>query len=155
MEGQDNPLLGHLQEEPQASSPRGQSTPFTTPRGTPVPVITVTPSLEYDNSCLQDPFSGGVSDLQGIHRLASATDPNLLDNHQIPIVSTDISDLSTSLDSSFLNQIQAAGNLSPSVFLDTVMAPTMNSDANKILAGLDAIMAKMDTAPVDLSLIHI
>lgn len=121
MEGQENPILGHLQEEPQVSSPRAQSTPFTTPTGTPVPVITVTPSvatpsLEYDNSCLQDPFSGGESDLQGIHRLASATDPNLLDNHQIPIVSTDISDLSTSLDSSFLNQIEAAGNLSPSAF---------------------------------------
>ena len=100
MEGQENPILGHLQEEPQVSSPRAQSTPFTTPAGTPVPVITVTPSvatpsLEYDNSCLQDPSSGGASDLQGIHRLASTTEPNLVDNHQIPIVSTDISDLST------------------------------------------------------------
>ncbi len=153
MEGQDNPILGHLQEEPQVSSPRAQSTPFTTPTGTPVPVITVTPSvatpsLEYDHSCLQDPFSGGASDLQGIHRLASATDPNLLDNHQIPIVSTDISDLSTSLDSSFLNQIEAAGNLSPSAFFDTIMAPTISSEANKIFQAVDAVMSQMDAAPV-------
>ena len=153
MEGQENSLLGHLQEEPQVSSPRGQSTPFTTPRGTPVPVITVTPSvatpsLEYDNSCLQDPFSGGESDLQGIHRLHSATDPNLLDNHQIPIVSTDISDLSTSLDSSFLNQIEAAGNLSPSAFFDTIMPSTINSEANKIFQGVDAVNSQMAAAPV-------
>ena len=156
MEGKENPSLGDLRtgsevphslegetdSSPCLLTPRGQSTPLTSPTGTPVPVITLTPSLEWDTSCLQDPFSGGQSDLLGIHRLSdrksSGTDPNLLDNNKIPIVSTDISSLSISLDTSFLRLVETAGNISSIVDQDTVRAPTMESEAEEIMGEMDA-----------------
>jgi hypothetical protein len=166
VEGKDNPVLGNIQEEPtvpyspgegtssslRVFTPRGQSTPRTSPTGTPVPVITLTPSLEWDTSCLQDPFSGGQSDLLGIHRLSdrrsSDTDPNLLDSNKIPIVSTDTSSLSITLDSSFLKLVEPAGHLSSIVGQDTVRAPTMESEAEEIMGEVDAIMGVMEGFPV-------
>ena len=153
MEGKDNPVLGSIQEEPTVPhSPRGQSTPRTSPVGTPVPVITFTPSLEWDTSCLQDPFSGGQSDLLGIHRLSdrksSDTDPNLLDSNKIPIVSTDTSSLSITLDSSFLKLVESAGNLSSIVDQVTVRPPTMESEAKEIMGEIDAVMGVMECCPV-------
>ena len=166
MEGKENPSLGDLHTgsevphslEGEAGSapclltPRGQSTPLSSPTGTPVPVITFTPSLEWDTSCLQDPFSGGQSDLLGIHRLSdrksSDTDPNLLDSNKIPIVSTDTSSLSISLDSSFLKLVESAGHLSSIGGQDTVRAPTMESEAEEIMGEVDAVMGMMEGYPV-------
>ena len=68
-------------------------------------------------------FSGGQSDLLGIHRLSdrkpSGTDPNLLDSDKIPIVSTDISSLSISLDSSVVRLVEAAA-ISPVLLYKTL-----------------------------------
>ena len=133
-------------------TPRGQSTPRTSPTGTPVPVITFTPSLEWDTSCLQDPFSGGQSNLLGIHRLSgrkpSDTDPNLLDSDKIPIVSTDISSLSISLDSSVVRFVEAAGNISSTVVQTSVLASTMEAEAEEIMGEVDAVMGMMEGYPV-------
>ena len=162
MEGKDNPRLGDLRVRPEVphsprgetgsspcfQTPRGLSTPLTSPTGTPVPGITLTPSLEWDTTCLQDSFSGGQSDLLGIHRLSnrksSGTDPNLIDSNKIPVVSTDTSSLSISLDSSFLRLEESAGNISSIVGQDTVRAPTMDSEADEIMGEVDAIMGEME-----------
>ena len=166
MEGEGNPVLGNIQEEPTVPyspgegtssrlrifTPRGQSTPRTSPTGTPVPVITLTPSLEWDTSCLQDPFSGGQSDLLGIHRLSdrkpSGTDPNLLDSDKIPIVSTDISSLSISLDSSVVRFVEAAGNISSTVVQTSVLASTMEDQAEELLEEVDSLLGRMQINPV-------
>ena len=166
MEGKENPSLGDLRtgsevphslegetgSTPCLLTPRGQSTPLSSPTGTPVPVITFTPSLEWDTSCLQDPFSGGQSDLLGIHRLSdrksSDTDPNLLDSNKIPIVSTDTSSLSITLDSSFIKLVEPAGNLSSIVDQVTVRSPTMESEAKEIMGEIDAVMGVMECCPV-------
>jgi hypothetical protein len=133
-------------------TPRGQSTPRTSPTGTPVPVITFTPSLEWDTSCLQDPFSGGQSNLLGIHRLSgrkpSDTDPNLLDSDKIPIVSTDISSLSISLDSSVVRFVEAAGNISSTVVQTSVLASTMEDQAEELLEEVDSLLGRMQINPV-------
>jgi hypothetical protein len=158
VEGKENPVLGNIQPELtvpyspgegtssslRVFTPRGQSTPRTSPTGTPVPVITFTPSLEWDTSCLQDPFSGGQSNLLGIHRLSgrkpSDTDPNLLDSDKIPIVSTDISSLSISLDSSVVRFVEAAGNISSTVVQTSVLASTMEDQAEELLEEVDNLM---------------
>ena len=166
MEGKDNPRLGDLSVRPEVlpspggetgSTPcflthRGQSTPLRSPTGTPVSVITLTPSLEWDTSCLQDPFSGGQSDLLGIHRLSgrksSGTDSNLLDSDKVPIVSTEISSLSISLDSSIIRLVESAGNISSIAGQDTVMAQAQTSDAEDLLEEVDSLMGRMEINPV-------
>jgi hypothetical protein len=108
--------------------------------------------LEWDTSCLQDPFSGRRSDLLGIHRLSdrksSGTDPNFLKSKKIPIVSIDTSSLYFTLDSSFLNVVESAGNLSSIVDQDTIRPATMESEADEIMVEIDAIMGEMETYPI-------
>ena len=91
MESEEHPALGKLHQTP----PRGHSTPLTDPNRVLVPVLTrasslpstPVPSLEWDRSCLQEPFLGGQSDFLGIRRLEkrkpSATDPHLVVNDKV------------------------------------------------------------------------
>ena len=85
--------------------PLNQSTPENSPLRRHTPVITpnpyaASPQLEWDN--LQEAFIGdslrGVEEeLGGVYKLGSNTDHNFLDNAKVPIVSTDVSSLDSSI----------------------------------------------------------
>ena len=127
--------------------PRQHSTPLLG-LGLPVPAITrssslpATPSLEWDRSCLQEPLLLDAGNLLGIERLedrrVSDTDPHLLDNQKILLVSTE----SSSLDSTFEKLLESAGNI-PS----TVMAE-MDNEADDLFMELDTHTSKMRANPV-------
>ena len=147
MENKEHPEGG----PPVHTPPRGSSTSVT---GHPnqVPVITrhnslpTTPvpplSLEWDRSCLQDPFLAGQEFLGGIERLdrrkKSATDPNLVDNNQVLLVSTDYSSLGSSLE----QLIESAGKIPSSV-----MTTTMENEADDLFSELDTLMSGMEANP--------
>ena len=149
MENEEYPEGGPPVDTP----PRGSSTPVT---GHPnqVPVITrhnslpttpvPPPSLEWDRSCLQDPFLAGQEFLGGIERLnrrkKSATDPNLVDNNQVLLVSTDYSSLGSSLE----QLIESAGKIPSSV-----MYTTMEKEADDIFSEIDALMSGMEANPAE------
>ena len=124
--------------------PRQHSTPLLG-LGLPVPVITrtsslpATPSLEWDRSCLQEPLLLDAGNLLGIERLedrrVSDTDPHLVDNQKILLVSTESS-------STFEKLLESAGNI-PS----TVMAE-MDNEANDLFMELDTLTSKMRANPV-------
>ena len=144
MESEKHPEGG----SPVSTPPRARSTPVT---GHPnqVPVITrhnslpttpvPPPSLEWDRSCLQDPFLAGQQFLGGIERLntrkRSATDPNLVDNNQVLLVSTDYSSLGSSLE----QLIESAGKISSSIMPETAM----ENEADDIFAEIDALISSM------------
>ena len=150
MENEEYPEGGPPVDTP----PRGSSTPVT---GHPnqVPVITrhnslpttpvPPPSLEWDRSCLQDPFLAGQQFLGGIERLntrkRSATDPNLVDNNQVLLVSTDYSSLGSSLE----QLIESAGKIPSSIMPETAM----ENEADDIFSEIDALMSGMRANPAE------
>ena len=119
MEGEEYPELGmdNLHQTP----PRGHSTPFTDPDRVLVPIL-ARASLEWDRSCLQEPFLGGNSEFLGIHRLEkrkpSATDPHFVDNDKLLIVIS----ASSSFYSSNVRLVESAGNIPISIMLDGTLA---------------------------------
>ena len=106
---------------------------------TPVPP----PSLEWDRSCLQDPFLAGQDFLGGIERLdrrkKSATDPNLVDNDQILLVSTDYSSFSSSLE----KLVESAGKISSSVMAN------VENEADDLFSELDTLSSGLEANPAN------
>ena len=101
-------------------------------------------SLDWDTSCLQDPFHAGAQLLTvtvpGIQRRRqSSTNPDIVDNDQILIVETDVS----SLDSTLEKLVQGAGHLPSSV-----IPSAMEEEADIIFAEVDSVTAKMGGNPV-------
>ena len=127
--------------------PRQHSTPLLG-LGLPVPVITrtsslpATPSLEWDRSCLQEPLLLDAGNLLGIERLedrrVSDTDPHLVDNQKILLVSTD----SSSLDSTFEKLLESAGNI-PSTAMSA-----MENEADDLFVELDTLTGRVMANPV-------
>ena len=97
-------------------------------------------SLDWDTSCLQEPFHSGGQYLAvpGIQRRKSSTNPDIVDNNQVLIVDTDESSLNSTLE----KLVQAAGNLPSSVI------SAMEDEADAILTELENIMYKMRLSPV-------
>ena len=132
MEGEEHPELGNLHQTPS----RGHSSPITDPDRVLVPLLTQAsslpstpvPSLEWDRSCLQEPFHGGQSNFLGIQRLEkrklSATDPNFVDNLSI------------------VRLVESAGNIS-----STVMS-AMDAAAEDLMEEVDSMMDRMRIHPV-------
>ena len=130
--------MGNLHQTP----PRGHSTPLLTDPDrlvVPIPVHVITrhsslpstpiPSLEYDRSCLQEPFlGGGQSNFLGIQRLekrkTSATDPHLVDNDKIQ--------------KSLKRLVDSAGNIPSTVML------TMEVEATDLIYEVDSLMSRME-----------
>ena len=99
-------------------------------------------SLDWDPSCLQDPFHSGGQYLNvpGIQkRRQSSTNPDIVDNNQILLVDTDISSLDSTLERIFQEV-----NFQPS----SVSLLAMEEGANNILEDVDGIMSNMETNPV-------
>ena len=97
-------------------------------------------SLDWDSSCLQDPFHSGGQYLTvpGIQRRKSSTNPGIVDNNQVLLVDTEES----SLDSTVEKLLQVAGKLPSSVI------SAMEDEADAILAEMESIMSKMEMSPV-------
>merc|ERR1711940_134247 len=70
-------------------------------------------SLDWDPSCLQDPFHSGGQYLTvpGIQRRKSITNPGIVDNNQVLLVDTDESSLNSTVE----KLLQVAGKLPSSV----------------------------------------
>ena len=70
-------------------------------------------SLDWDPSCLQDPFHSGGQYLAvpGIQRRKSSTNPGIVDNNQVLLVDTDESSLNSTVE----KLLQVAGKLPSSV----------------------------------------
>ena len=98
-------------------------------------------SLDWDTSCLQEPFHSGGQYLAvpGIQRRKSSTNPDIVDNNQVLIVDTDES----SLDSTVEKLLQVAGNLPSSVI------SVMEDEADSVLAEVEAVLSKMRLSPVN------
>ena len=123
----------------QQTPPRRASTPE--PGSQPHPVIVRNPSnpstpgvsLDWDNSCLEDPFHAGGQYLSvpGIQqRRRSSTNPEIVDNNQILLVDTDVSSLDLSLERA-------------------VQLSSMEGEADAIYEEVDSIMGRISTNPVD------
>ena len=132
-------------------TPRGHSTLLNSPTRVLVPVTTRASSpehplfptpLEWDRSCLQEPFLGGQSNFLGIQRLEnrkpSDTNPHLIDDDKVIIVST----ASSSFNSSIVRLVESARNVSR-----TVMS-TMTTEAEDLLEQVDSLMGRMEINPV-------
>ena len=142
MENEEHPEGG----PPVNTPPRGSSTPVT---GHPnqVPVITrhnslpttpvPPPSLEWDRSCLQDPFLAGQDFLGGIERLYRRK-KSVTDN-QVLLVSTDGSSLSSSLE----KLVESAGKIPSSAMT------TMENEADDIFSEVDALISGMQANPAN------
>ena len=100
--------------------PAGQSTPVSLPTRCPTPVIKPNPHFSYQQSLEWDSLgerlvgrrSGegsllGIGQLESNFKKASATNPNLLDESDIALVSTDCSAREDSLEEVF----EGAGNI--------------------------------------------
>ncbi len=99
-------------------------------------------SLDWDPSCLQDPFPSGAQYLTvpGIQkRRQSSTNPDIVDNNQILLVDTDESSLDSTLEKIFQEAVQLPSS---------IISVAMEEDASAILAEVDGVMGNMEMNPV-------
>ena len=98
-------------------------------------------SLDWDPSCLQDPFHSGGQYLTvpGIQRRKSSTNPGIVDNNQVLLVDTDESSLNSTVE----RLLQVAGKLPSSV-----ISMAMEEDASSLLGEVDGVMSNMEMNPV-------
>ena len=102
-------------------------------------------SLDWDTSCLEDPFHSGGQYLSvpGIQeRRRSSTNPDIVDNNQVLLVDTDVSSLDLSLEKA----VQLSSSSSNSVV--SIKTTTMEEEADTIYFEVDSIKSKMRVNPV-------
>ena len=102
-------------------------------------------SLDWDTSCLEDPFHSGGQYLSvpGIQeRRRSSTNPDIVDNNQVLLVDTDVSSLDLSLE----KEIQLSSSSTSSVV--SIKSTTMEEEADTIYFEVDNIKGKMEANPV-------
>ena len=112
---------------------------------TPTPGGPATPSLEWDTFLeVREDQEGTL--VEGIQRLQSATDPNLLDSRSIPIVSTDVSSFESCGEEENLAEVFARASLVKSIVMST---PDMEAEREQIKHLVHVAEAKMEVNPVE------
>ena len=102
-------------------------------------------SLDWDTSCLEDPFhvGGQYLSVPGIQeRRRSSTNPDIVDNNQVLLVDTDVSSLDLSLE----KEVQLSSSSTSSVVPTSSTA--MEDQADTIYEEVDSIMGRLRMNPV-------